>query len=479
MGKVLRATLIASVLGAVLGALVAQVEHVEVAVAANADRPGSVAIEQVETGPVSYARRRVVVPVPADAASSPDDADSDNAATETDDEPAAEPKPLRTDGLPLTVRVIDGETGSALRARVGLFHDPDERGLATTLRWEHGAARLDGSPARAGCGVDLRFTVEPPRGFVVPDPEKDLRRYVIVSPFAEEVAVTLVLRPISRLALDVTDKRGRRSRHIRWTRLSVGRLALHHPKKRPFEADVPFFRGARLIVTATNHPVETAKALRLTRHTPKLAMHLTHQGEDWVSQYRGPVGEVPGCYGRTDPFDGTGTIELWLRRVDGRPAQGVGVRLSRRSHRGLWDSKDTDDAGHLRIENVPAGKYHLRASISGFVETETTIEVADGEHRRVVLDEDPGRTVVVRAVGVDGTPLPFARLHVDAGGKYIAHVESGVAYVDRFTDATGTCVVARVSRRSFSVEGAYAGNEARGREMDDDVRGSATVVIPD
>jgi hypothetical protein len=133
-----------------------------------------------------------------------------------------------------------------------------------------------------------------------------------------------------------------------------------------------------------------------------------------------------------------GTLEVTVRRRDGKPAPRVTVTLGGRTTR-------TDARGRAVFKAIPAGWHTVSTHQIGLLPMADLVQVRGGDEARVDLREPLGATVEVVVVDEAGTALPFATLVVKTGsGQPWVDLVDGRQRLDPFADHEGRRILRNV-----------------------------------
>ena len=152
------------------------------------------------------------------------------------------------------------------------------------------------------------------------------------------------------------------------------------------------------------------------RRLPTLALFLLALVASALSASAAPVPVAPG----------TGTVVGTV--TDAETGEALPVASVHIEELGLGTAADID--GRYRIENVPAGRWTLVASYTGFEEGRTTVEVGDGQTTTADLALAPTGAldeVVVTALGVERNEreLGYAATETDGSNSSVTSTLSG------------------------------------------------------
>jgi carboxypeptidase family protein len=376
-------------------------------------------------------------------------------ATLTLTEPVSEI--VTPDTVPLSVTLVDGETGTPLGGRVFLEVAGDRNvALAPTS----GGFLLENAPVFRGADPSLRFVVEPPQGYANESTYQP-RITTRVSRFAERYHVTIPVRPTCSVRVHVKLHDGTPAAGAAADNVIIGGKWL------PFEKDaradakgvldvrgIPFLRGERYAVTASKGEVwAVAEAVEVLRPelVPETAVTLPKDPPNGSIGLGGGSGSAFSSRGRPPRITaGLGRIEVSVVRRNGRPAIDTNLTLNgRRNAR-------TDRFGRAVFEGLGPARYTVAVSEPGFTGVRKRVEVADGATAYCDLTEPDGTTLRIRVEDADGAPVPFAQVFPKPlGGAPLAVVVDGVQLALFHTDESGVCAIPHLAANRLHVRAHY------------------------
>ncbi len=391
--------------------------------------------------------------------------------------------------IPIELRVIDAETGHAVLGAHASLQGNSKRELK---RLTSDGAVLRGEIARSVAetrGV-LGFFVGAPEGYVV----EDRGRGGVMSPYAEKLVATAVVRPSLTVEIHVVDADGHPVAGANLWAVHVGsvdRLPRDHGLRtdlsgRVTAENIPFVRGESLVAWAETEDLFGSGVVQYpARPVRTVQLQVTMQARD--SSTFGIGGSASSsfrshCRSRAvvrEPKRKASSIELLVLRHDGKPARRTAVSLTGVHTFALPPdaaadkapdtfnfnaSGQTDADGRVAFADLPSGSVRLTAKAVGLTTIRESLELGEAEESSLTLREMPGVQSSVRVVGVDGRPLPGARLTVTseaASSAYVRIDHWGTQELGVVTDADGRARLANLPAGTATVEVRWASWSAK------------------
>ncbi len=294
--------------------------------------------------------------------------------------------------------------------------------------------------------TDLRIDVELPEGLARIGTEVHER--FVLSRFAERARLAIPAWPETDLRVHIRELDGRPSVGAKVYSISIAGKGLN-PKTIP-AADaagaitikgVPLLRHEQLALHVS-HNLRAGRVSVPVARRMQLDVQLNDEIDMSIGLGGGAGGGRRGRSGRRRVLLGRqvepATLVLSVQHSSGAPARGMAVRFSGKS--GL-----TDRYGQVRFEKVRPGRYLLFVFEPGFVTIRKNIWLTNGETKHVTMREPVGATKIVHVQDHEGVPVPFARVTVHGGTRYV-RIQAGVQDLVLWTDLNGEIELPRLSR---------------------------------
>ncbi|MHC5011178.1 MAG: carboxypeptidase-like regulatory domain-containing protein [Planctomycetota bacterium] len=382
-------------------------------------------------------------------------------------------------GLPLTLDVVDAETGRGdVVAR--------SRGAVRCTSPQACGATDEGMFVALGPQEEVALELEwaeVPEGWVAWDGSTWT---VPVSAYAMSLQAVYPLRREVEVSLTVLDHDGTRVRApvVPWFQ-AAGRTVYGPNTTAAGSHDlivrgVPFLRSEMLTVAASRaggHQ-QVTESIRLP-DDPYVPIHFTLRlpppsDENGVIGMGGGCGSSFRCRSRGHRSDrDLGTVIVEVRRYTGAPAVNAAVNLRGRTER-------TDASGRTRFEAVPAGSHAITVRQLGLLPIAGSVDVEAGRTARVFLQEAQGSAVRLRVVDEYDLPLPFATFAVKTpSGQGWTDERGGVQRIDPFTDERGERRIDHVESGALEFTVSWGSRRATlTLDADDGDRHDLRVVLP-
>jgi len=358
---------------------------------------------------------------------------------------AGGPAPLT--GLPLTVAVVDVETGRPLFDAQPLLVVPDAGPIRLVRTGpEFVLARSTAVPGRS---VTMRFAVEVPHRYGLARP-KGFRVSATISRFADFVRVTIPAWPLVPVLLTVLDHENEPVAGARVTKVTLARFS-REGWSAPTDAagrtrwwGVPAIRGERVAVSVSEAGrSRTVYGSIIDYETPtKVIAILPKNTEISIGIGGGAGGAFGGRGGHRNLVASSdvarGLIEVLVRRADGRPAADALVVALRRSA-----SARTDSQGRVVFKALVPGRIELVVREPGFaMGPPVAVSVVGGRSSFAEITESYARWTTVEVLDHEGNALPGASVELVAGGPVPwVCLDGNVQHLNVLSGADGRVVI--------------------------------------
>ncbi len=386
---------------------------------------------------------------------------------------------VKPDLVPVEVVIVDGDTGVLLPGAKVSIVGPNGKRIPMTAD----GVRHTGEHASATRGEKeiLEFAVEPPPGYGV-ERAPTWKTIGPISALTNRISVTIVVRPEVRLWVTVIDADG-----MPVPGAVIREVVLQHVAPLPFRAGatgsdgsvlvhgVPALRGERVNVSAAAEGRRgTVTDILLTRAPSDVhaTVRLPREVNETQRRNLRPFGNTAGTATPAWlPPPGTARFTATALLPDGSPAAGVRIsihgypRKLKQCWQRFWQRMTyTDENGRAEFTDLPAGEAEARVRDGAFLTAKwQRIILTEGEMASATFRATTGGSVHVVVLDSEGTPLPYARLHVGKMNHlHYIHLKDGVQRLEMFTDRDGRAVITGLAGHKVRIRAHYGHRSATG-----------------
>jgi hypothetical protein len=374
--------------------------------------------------------------------------------------------------MPLTVRVIDGETGITLDGARPTLVLADKRKLLLTARGDR--FLLEDAPLERGGRFTLNFEVEVPFDYSLQRNDRGFAVGGTISRFAESAHVTIPAWPHAIVRVQVVDHEGRPVEGA-----AVGGVecvGYRSTKAAPTDSagwttvkGVPAIRGESIQVSGQ---AMSRSAIGYGRVQDSLTpVRITVRLPEEEGGMIGIGGGAGGAFrGRGDRRwlrrTGTGVLTVTVKRRDGRPAAHTAVIAGGKTWSGYGR---TDPHGRITIKGFHAEEIAVRVREPGFLMGDAvTVRIVEGEPAAVSVHEAQPKWAAALVLDEQGHSLPAATVSVTTSDRQTwICLDRGVQHLNLLSGPDGRVVIPNVPPSGVKILATFVRRNAKAKIRSD------------